>query len=154
MALLKCMSAPLQGRAPCTILSNFLGHKGTGAVRTAQRAFVTDNSEQPQVALVQGASRGLGLEYVRQLLSRPGQRYASKGCCLSNYCLTQLVTQHFCILICRVVATCRDPAKSQALQQLQHEHGTNLGIIGLDVTDEASIQVCYSGQQIISTSGC
>ena len=47
---------------------------GATAVRVGVRAYGTDSAEQQQVALVQGASRGLGLEYVRQLLSRPGQK--------------------------------------------------------------------------------
>lgn len=72
------------------------------------------NAEQstPQVALVQGASRGLGLEYVKQLLSRPGQR---------------------------VVATCRDPESCTDLKQLKNEHREALELVQLDVTDDASI---------------
>lgn len=34
------------------------------------------SAEDGRIALVQGASRGLGLEFVRQLLARPGQRCA------------------------------------------------------------------------------
>ncbi len=40
---------------------------------------VAASSTAPQVALVQGASRGLGLEYVRQLLQRSQQRSAWAG---------------------------------------------------------------------------
>lgn len=40
----------------------------------AAAAAVSSQEEQQRVALIQGASRGLGLEYARQLLERPGQR--------------------------------------------------------------------------------
>lgn len=69
---------------------------------------------QQRVALVQGSSRGLGLEYVRQLLLRPDTA--------------------------AVVATCRAPATAAGLHALQAQHGTGrLQIVQLDSTDEASI---------------
>jgi hypothetical protein len=41
----------------------------------AAASAATDGQQaQQRVALIQGASRGLGLEYVRQLLQRDGQR--------------------------------------------------------------------------------
>ena len=43
---------------------------GFNGVRTHAAA----SSANEQVAFVTGASRGLGLEYVRQLLQRPGQQ--------------------------------------------------------------------------------
>lgn len=62
-------------------------------------------------ALIQGASRGIGAELVRQLLER-GRR---------------------------VIATCRDPASSASLQALSTRHGSRLQLIELDLVDEASI---------------
>ena len=35
--------------------------------------------ETQRIALVQGASRGLGLEFVKQLLDKPNQRYMPHG---------------------------------------------------------------------------
>lgn len=41
-----------------------------------RRGLATTAQERVEsIALVQGSSRGLGLEFVRQLLQRPGQRY-------------------------------------------------------------------------------
>ncbi len=57
--------------------------------------------------LVTGANRGLGLEFVRQLLARGD----------------------------RVVATCRHPGKASALNQLTGEHPGRLHVLPLDVTD-------------------
>lgn len=65
-----------------------------------------------RVAVVQGASRGIGLEFVRQLLARP------------NYA---------------VVATCREPGDATSLRELQSSHGERLDVHQLDVTDEESI---------------
>ncbi|KAL4433394.1 hypothetical protein ABPG77_010247 [Micractinium sp. CCAP 211/92] len=71
-------------------------------------------TQQQRVALVQGSSRGLGLEYVRQLLLRPDTA--------------------------AVIATCRTPAAATGLQALQAQHGSGrLQIVQLDSTDEASI---------------
>ncbi|TWI05799.1 NAD(P)-dependent dehydrogenase (short-subunit alcohol dehydrogenase family) [Luteimonas cucumeris] len=57
--------------------------------------------------LVTGANRGLGLEFVRQLLARGD----------------------------RVVATCRHPGKAAALNALTGEHPGRLHVLPLDVTD-------------------
>ena len=73
---------------------------------------------QGHVSLIQGASRGIGLELVRQLLERKDLRARSGG---------------------RVVATCRNPALATELQALQSVHGQRLLILRLDVTDEESI---------------
>jgi NAD(P)-dependent dehydrogenase (short-subunit alcohol dehydrogenase family) len=61
--------------------------------------------------LVTGANRGLGLEFVRQLLAR-GER---------------------------VVATCRHPGKASALNALAGEHPGRLRVMPLDVADPKSI---------------
>jgi NAD(P)-dependent dehydrogenase (short-subunit alcohol dehydrogenase family) len=65
-----------------------------------------------RIALVQGASRGLGLELVRQLLLRPDHA---------------------------VVATCRAPAAAAALRALSAAHPGRLRLVRLDAADEASI---------------
>lgn len=64
-------------------------------------------------ALIQGASRGIGLECVRQLLADP-----RVGC---------------------VYATCRRPGRATELQALAREEPERLVPLELDVTDEASI---------------
>ena len=64
----------------------------------------------PRVALVTGANRGLGLEFVRQLLAR-GER---------------------------VIATCRHPGKATALNTLAGEHPGRLHVLPLDVASEKS----------------
>ncbi|CAH3177372.1 unnamed protein product [Porites lobata] len=63
-------------------------------------------------ALIQGASRGIGLQMCRYLLSRHTN----------------------------VIATCRDPAKALDLTRLQHEHGDMLTVFRVDVQDEAQIK--------------
>lgn len=60
--------------------------------------------------LVTGANRGLGLEFVRQLLARGD----------------------------RVVAACRHPGKASALNQLTGEHPGQLHVLPLDVADPKS----------------
>lgn len=72
----------------------------------------SDAASGTRVALVQGSSRGLGLEFVRQLVERPNTR---------------------------VVATCRSPAAAEQLQALQQRHAGRLHIVQLDSTDESSI---------------
>ena len=61
-------------------------------------------------SLVTGANRGLGLEFVRQLLARGGH----------------------------VVATCRHPGKATALNTLAGEHPGRLHVLPLDVASEKS----------------
>jgi len=61
-------------------------------------------------SLVTGANRGLGLEFVRQLLARGD----------------------------RVVAACRHPGKATALNHLVGEHPGRLHVLPLDVADEKS----------------
>lgn len=61
-------------------------------------------------ALVTGANRGLGLEFVRQLLARGG----------------------------RVVASCRRPAEATALQALGADHPGQLHVLALAVDSEPS----------------
>ncbi|CAM6089756.1 unnamed protein product [Calypogeia fissa] len=82
----------------------------------ACRAFSgeTQDSGGGRVSLVQGASRGLGFEFVRQLLSR-----SAAG---------------------NVVATCRNPDSAEGLKALQEQHPGRLSILPLEVTVESSIE--------------
>jgi NAD(P)-dependent dehydrogenase (short-subunit alcohol dehydrogenase family) len=64
-----------------------------------------------QRSLVTGANRGLGLEFVRQLLARGD----------------------------RVVATCRQPGRATALNALAGEHPGRLHVLPLDVSDPRAI---------------
>ncbi len=66
-----------------------------------------------RVALVQGASRGLGLAFARAFFDR--------------------------VDVERVVATCRDPAESEGLARLRAERGDALVTVPLDVRDESTI---------------
>ena len=68
----------------------------------------------PRTALVQGASRGLGLAFVRRLLE--GSEF-----------------EH-------VIATSRAPEESVELRALRAEHGASLELEPLDVLDEASVE--------------
>jgi NAD(P)-dependent dehydrogenase (short-subunit alcohol dehydrogenase family) len=67
-------------------------------------------ARDPSRCLVTGANRGLGLEFTRQLLARGA----------------------------RVLATCRHPARAQALNQLAGEHPGRLHVLPLDVADPRS----------------
>ncbi|KAE8704486.1 NAD(P)-binding Rossmann-fold superfamily protein isoform 2 [Hibiscus syriacus] len=66
------------------------------------------------VSMVQGASRGIGLEFVRQLLGKN-----KKG---------------------QVIATCRDPTKATGLLELKNQFSERLNILPLDVTVESTIE--------------
>ena len=68
-------------------------------------------------ALVQGASRGIGLEIVRQLLERDAAR--------------------------RVFATCRSPGQASALTELEAHSQGRLAVLQLDLREEASMAVVY-----------
>ncbi|KAF5190462.1 C-factor [Thalictrum thalictroides] len=66
------------------------------------------------ISMVQGASRGIGLEFVKQLLGRN-----EKG---------------------HVIATCRNPDKAIGLLELKKQFPEHLHIQQLDVTDERTIE--------------
>jgi NAD(P)-dependent dehydrogenase (short-subunit alcohol dehydrogenase family) len=68
---------------------------------------------EARVALVQGASRGLGLAFAEELLRRPD--------------------------VDRVVATSRNPEASEGLARLRADHGDALVAVALNVRDESSI---------------
>ncbi|GJN35456.1 hypothetical protein PR202_gb24236 [Eleusine coracana subsp. coracana] len=84
----------------------------------AARAFSTSTGGGGAgggVSMVQGASRGIGLEFVRQLLRRSEQD--------------------------RVIATCRAPDSATELLKLKEEHAPGrLTVLPLDVTDESTIE--------------
>ncbi|CAA7017623.1 unnamed protein product [Microthlaspi erraticum] len=88
--------------------------------RTRVAGFATSSSSsslpnwEGGVSLVQGASRGLGLEFVRQLLEN----------CKKGY----------------VVATCRNPKEATSLSDLKNRFSERLLIQKLDVTDETTIE--------------
>ena len=68
------------------------------------------DSSLPRCSLVTGANRGLGLEFVRQLLARGDH----------------------------VIAACRHPGKATELNRLAGEHPGRLHVLPLDVADEKS----------------
>jgi len=74
-------------------------------------SVMADTQEKPFTVLITGANRGIGLEFAHQ--------YAKQGW--------------------RVIATCRTPARAEALQHIA-EHHDNVRIVPLDVTDHARIE--------------
>ncbi|CAF2148803.1 unnamed protein product [Brassica napus] len=88
--------------------------------RTSVAGFATSSSSfslpnwEGGVSMVQGASRGIGLEFVRQLLENN-----KKG---------------------HVVATCRNPKEATSLVNLKNSFPERLFIQKLDVTDETTIE--------------
>jgi NAD(P)-dependent dehydrogenase (short-subunit alcohol dehydrogenase family) len=91
------------------------------AVRAfASRTDVT--APVPFATLVQGASRGIGLELARQMLERDRDVFRGKS--------------HGGV----VVATCRDPDNADGLKELQKAHGDRLRVLRVDAKDEASMK--------------
>lgn len=66
------------------------------------------------VSMVQGASRGIGLEFVKQLLEKNSKEH--------------------------VVATCRDPNTATGLIELKNNFSERLHIQRLDLTNESTIE--------------
>ncbi|XVF23041.1 hypothetical protein REPUB_Repub13aG0003700 [Reevesia pubescens] len=77
------------------------------------------------VSMVQGASRGIGLEFVKQLLEKN-----EKG---------------------HVIATCRNPTRATGLLELENQFAQRLNILPLDVTLESTIE--DSAKSITETYG-
>ena len=73
---------------------------------------MTQSTTEVQVALVTGASRGLGLEFCKQLLAH---KY-------------------------KVIATCRNPSKATDLNELKLKNSELLIIETLDVTNDTQIK--------------
>ncbi|XP_063850674.1 C-signal-like [Scylla paramamosain] len=74
-------------------------------------------------ALIQGASRGLGLQFSRALASRGTT----------------------------VIACCRDPGGAEGLRSLQSEHPSLIDVVQLDVTSEGAVQA--AAQHVQQTHG-
>lgn len=83
-----------------------------------RRAFSSSSASQGGVSLVQGASRGIGLEFVKQLLEKDDKEH--------------------------VIATCRNPSASTGLIHLKHKFADRLRILPLDLTVESSIEASAS----------
>jgi len=115
-------------------LTTFTGGGGYGGFRRSRSLAVTAAAAasiptsriptSPHVSLVQGASRGIGLEMVRQLLEQPNASLGGRPAAAGGY----------------VVATCRDPAASAGLAALHLAYPDRLTLLALDVTDVASIE--------------
>ncbi|WCJ24370.1 NAD(P)-binding Rossmann-fold superfamily protein [Euphorbia peplus] len=80
-----------------------------------RRAFCSAKSQwEGGVSMVQGASRGIGLEFVKQLLEMDGKGH--------------------------VVATCRNPDGAAGLLDLKNRFADRLNLLKLDLTVESSIE--------------
>ncbi|CAL1402698.1 unnamed protein product [Linum trigynum] len=79
-------------------------------------AFASASAAKPEggVSMVQGASRGIGLEFVKQLLESNDNG--------------------------RVVATCRNPNGATGLLELKNKYADRLNIFPLDLTAENTIE--------------
>ena len=100
------------------------GRRNAALTRSFATAAVrTDDPTSPHVSLVQGASRGIGLEMVRQLLQNEDASMAGRPAAAGGH----------------VVATCRDPDNATALHTLKAAYPTRLTVVRLDVEDSKSI---------------
>ena len=105
------------------------------------------------VSMVQGASRGIGLEFVSAPSScphphltlrsaPPHSRFAPADSCVMSVDLGQVRQLLRRSEQGRVAATCRAPDAAAELQKLKDEHAPGrLTVLPLDVTDETTIQV-------------
>lgn len=94
----------------------FMITKPPFSMRSIRRAYFCSSTMQWEggVSMVQGASRGIGLEFVKQLLGAN-----AKG---------------------HVVATCRNPEGATGLLELKKKFTDRLNILPLDVTKESTIE--------------
>ncbi|XP_031504942.1 uncharacterized protein LOC116267398 [Nymphaea colorata] len=104
MALLFNPSAPLLCGGSRTFQKNCSSNYSSSLVKWGDGA----------VSMVQGASRGIGLEFVRQLLLKHDNGH--------------------------VVATCRNPDQAVGLRELRRKFGERLDILQLDTTIENTIE--------------
>ncbi|CAN0913121.1 Uncharacterized oxidoreductase C663.09c [Linum grandiflorum] len=81
---------------------------------TRSASFASASTVGGGVSMIQGASRGIGLEFVKQLLERN-----ENG---------------------NVVATCRNPNGATGLLELKNKYAQRLNILRLDLTVESTIQ--------------
>ncbi len=86
----------------------------TAIVVRSFEMVATVTFDAQSVVVITGSSRGLGLEFVRQLL--------------------QSTESH-------VVATARDPKKADSLTALAKQQPNRLKLVALDTGDESSIKV-------------
>ncbi|KAK7303625.1 hypothetical protein RJT34_14535 [Clitoria ternatea] len=93
---------------------SFMASHSPRLLSLTRRALSSSSSSQGGVSLVQGASRGIGLEFVKQLLESD-----DKG---------------------HVIATCRNPGTSTGLIHLKDKFADRLRILPLDLTFESSIE--------------
>lgn len=86
-------------------------------IKLRASSFSTFSSKREGgVSMVQGASRGLGLEFVKQLLVRNSQEH--------------------------VIATCRNPNTAAGLIELKNKFSERLHIQKLDLTIDSTIEDC------------
>ena len=119
------------------------GRRGSGGGGASFFAPSAAAAGKDHVAVIQGASRGIGLELVRQLLERPDLKARSGARCVAAPRRAPALTRRapFPAPGGRVVATCRTPASAVELQELLAHYGKErLTILRLDVLDEASIE--------------
>eukprot|EP00128_Syssomonas_multiformis_P001656 Colp12_sorted_trinity150504_noHs@27926 len=90
-----------------------------------KRAFASSATLQGRVCFVQGAGRGIGAEYTRQLLNRADTE--------------------------AVIATTRNPDASAELKELKSQFGDKLTVLKVDVTNEAEIEA--SAEHVRKTFG-
>jgi hypothetical protein len=106
------------------------------------------------VSLVQGASRGIGLEFVSPphlplIASPPPSVSSGPSVCVLIRCPLHALGDPVQVRQLlrrsdggRVVATCRTPGSAAELQKLREEHAPGrLTVLPLDVTDESTIEV-------------
>ncbi|XP_042519590.1 C-factor-like [Macadamia integrifolia] len=93
------------------------------ALRSFRRASFCSSASKWEggVSMVQGASRGIGLEFVRQLLDKK-----DKG---------------------HVIATCRNPNGAKSLLDLKRKFDERLNILQLDVTNENTIEAAANSMR-------
>lgn len=105
-----------QGRSNFVLSKRFLSFSHT---KNPNHEMSNSSSNLLTSVLVTGASRGIGLEFVKQLLN--------------NKSSTQLV-----------YATCRNPSQAKQLNELQQQHKDRLIIDELDITSDDSIHSLVS----------
>ncbi|KAB2041009.1 hypothetical protein ERO13_D02G105200v2 [Gossypium hirsutum] len=89
-------------------------HPQLMAIPMRLQSFASAQKWEGGVSMVQGASRGIGLEFVKQMLEKNGKGH--------------------------VIATCRNPTKATALLELKNQFAERLNVLPLDVTVESTIE--------------
>ena len=106
--------APTTSTMAAKLMSRNVGRSAVRALGAVRCAHSAAQGEVRKVALVQGASRGLGLEFVSSLLARQADS--------------------------RVIATCRSPQAAEDLLQLQSKYGPDrVFTAALDLTKPETI---------------